>query len=260
MSIIQQIRERAAWLVFGLIGVSLIGFLLMDSSVGNSRLSAANSGTVGSVNGNQLEYTDFQKQISEREDQYKSQGYPLNDMIQQNIRETVWKQFEEESVLKGEYSKLGLEVSDKELNDMLVGPNALPEIKRAFTDPNTGVFDPQQAAARINQLRTIYNGNRKTDQNYAVAQNFFEQVLPQFVKLRLREKYISLLANSSYVPKWMIEKSNADNSQVAAVSFVNIPYRTISDSSIKISDAEIEAYLDKHEDQYQQEATAASAT
>ena len=255
MSIIQQIRERAAWLVFGLIGVSLIGFLLMDSSVGNSRLSAANSGTVGSVNGNQLEYTDFQKQISEREDQYKSQGYPLNDMIQQNIRETVWKQFEEESVLKGEYSKLGLEVSDKELNDMLVGPNALPEIKRAFTDPNTGVFDPQQAAARINQLRTIYNGNRKTDQNYAVAQNFFEQVLPQFVKLRLREKYISLLANSSYVPKWMIEKSNADNSQVAAVSFVNIPYRTISDSSIKISDAEIEAYLDKHEDQYQQEDT-----
>jgi len=255
MSIIQQIRERAAWLVFGLIGVSLIGFLLMDSSVGNSRLSAANSGNVGSVNGNQLDYADFQKQISEREDQYKSQGYPLNDMIQQNIRETVWKQFEEESVLKGEYAKLGLEVSDKELNDMLVGPNALPEIKRAFTDPNTGVFDPQQAAARINQLRTIYNGNRKTDQNYAVAQNFFEQVLPQFVKLRLREKYISLLANTSYIPKWMIEKSNADNSQVAAVSYVNIPYRTVSDSSIKISDAEIEAYLDKHEDQYLQEDT-----
>jgi peptidyl-prolyl cis-trans isomerase D len=255
MSIIQQIRERAAWLVFGLIGVSLIGFLLMDSSVGNSRLGAANAGTVGVVDGNQLEYTDFQKQISEREDQYKSQGYPLNDMIQQNIRETVWKQFVEESVLKGEYAKLGLEVSDKELNDMLVGPNAVPEIKRAFTDPNTGIFDPQQAAARINQLRSIYNGNRKTDQNYAVAQNFFEQVLPQFVKLRLREKYLSLLANSSYVPKWMIEKSNADNSQVAAVSYVNIPYRTISDSSITVSDAEIKEYLDKHQDQYQQEDT-----
>ena len=253
MSIIQQIRDRAAWLVFGLIGVSLIGFLLMDSSVGNSRLSAANSGDVGSVNGNMLDYTDFQKQIQEREDQYKSQGYPINDMIQQNIRETVWKQFEEESVLKGEYAKLGLEVSDKELNDMLVGPNAVPEIKRAFTDPNTGVFDPQQAASRINQLRAIYNGKRKTDQNYAVAQNFFEQVLPQFIKLRLREKYISLLANSSYIPKWMIEKSNADNSQVASVSYINIPYRTVSDSSIKVSDAEIGDYLKKHEDQYQQE-------
>ncbi len=255
MSIIQQIRDKAAWLVFGLIGVSLIGFLLMDSSVGNSRLSAANSGNVGSVNGQELDYTDFQKQIAGREDQYKSQGYPVNEMMQQNIREEVWNQFEEEAVLKGEYKKLGLEVSDKELNDMLVGPNAVPEIKRAFTDSNTGVFDPQQAAARINQLRAIYKSNRKTDQNYAMAQNFFEQVLPQFIKIRLKEKYLSLLSKSSYIPKWMIEKANADNSQIASVSYVNIPYQSISDSSIKVSDAEIETYLNKHVDQYQQEDT-----
>lgn len=255
MSIIQQIRDKAAWLVFGLIGVSLIGFLLMDSSVGNSRLSAANSGNVGSVNGQELDYTDFQKQIAGREDQYKSQGYPVNEMMQQNIREEVWNQFEEEAVLKGEYKKLGLEVSDKELNDMLVGPNAVPEIKRAFTDSNTGVFDPQQAAARINQLRSIYKSNRKTDQNYAMAQNFFEQVLPQFIKIRLKEKYLSLLSKSSYIPKWMIEKANADNSQIASVSYVNIPYQSISDSSIKVSDAEIETYLNKHVDQYQQEDT-----
>ncbi|MDP4212278.1 MAG: peptidylprolyl isomerase [Bacteroidota bacterium] len=252
MSIIQQIRDKAAWLVFGLIGVSLIGFLLMDSSVGNSRL-AASSGSVGSVNGEEFDYSNFEKQISEREDQYKSQGYPVNDMMQQNIREEVWKQFKEDAVLKAEYQKLGLDVSDKELNDMLVGPNALPEIKRAFTDPNTGVFDPQQAAARINQLRTIYKGNRKTDQNYAMAQNFFEQALPQFVKMRLKDKYLSILAKSSYIPKWMVEKANADNSLVSSISYVNVPYQTIPDSLIRISDGEIESYLDKHLDQYQQE-------
>lgn len=255
MSIIQQIRDKAAWLVFGLIGVSLIGFLLMDSSVGNRRLSAASAGNVGSVNGQELDYTAFQKQIAERENQYKSQGYPVNEMMQQNIREEVWNQFEEEAVLKGEYKKLGLEVSDKELNDMLVGANAIPEIKKAFTDPNTGVFDPQQAAARINQLRSIYKSNRKTDQNYAMAQNFFEQVLPQFIKIRLKEKYLSLLSKASYIPKWMIEKANADNSQIASVLFVNIPYQTISDSSISVSDAEIETYLNRHVDQYQQEDT-----
>jgi peptidyl-prolyl cis-trans isomerase D len=253
MSIIQQIRERAAWLVFGLIAVSLIGFLLMDASVSSSRMGGSNKGSVGSVNEANLDYTDFQKEIADREDQYKSRGYPVNDMMEQNIREEVWNQFEDDAVLKSEYEKLGLEVSDRELNDMLVGPDALPEIKKAFTDPNTGVFDPQQAAARINQLRTIYKGNRKSDQNYAMAQNFFEQVLPQFVKLRLKEKYLSLLANSSYIPKWMIEKINADNSLVASVSYVNIPYQAISDSSVKVSDAEVETYLNKHEDQYQQE-------
>ncbi len=253
MSIIQKIRDKAAWLVFGLIAVSLIGFLLMDARSIGGRAAASTSGTIGSVNGEKLEYADFQKQVSEREDQYKSQGYPVNDMLSQNIREEIWKQFEENAVLTTEYQKLGIEVSDKELNDMLVGANPLPEIRRAFTDPNTGMFDAQQAAARINQLRSIYNANRKSDQNYAMAQNFFEQAQPQFIKMREREKYISLIAQSSYVPKWMIEKTNADNSQIASANYVKVPYQTIADSTIKISDADIQAYLDLHKNQFAQE-------
>src|SRR5664279_753517 len=201
MSIIQKIRDKAAWLVFGLIAVSLIGFLLMDARTMSGRAGSSTSGAIGSVNGEKLDFADFQKQVSEREDQYKSQGYPLNDMLTQNIREEIWKQFEESAVLSTEYEKLGIDVGDKELNDMLVGPNAVPEIRRAFTDPNTGQFDGQQAASRINQLRVLYKGNRKSDQNYAMAQNFFEQALPQFVKMREREKYISLIAQTSYVPK-----------------------------------------------------------
>jgi peptidyl-prolyl cis-trans isomerase D len=253
MSIIQKIRDKAAWLVFGLIAVSLIGFLLMDArSIGN-RAAGSTSGTIGSVNGEKLDYADFQKQVSENEDRYKAQGYPVNDMLTQNIREEVWKEFEDNAILSAEYQKLGIDVSDKELNDMLVGPNAVQEIKRAFTDPNTGMFDSQQAAAKINQLRTIYRSNRKTDQNYAMAQNFFEQALPQFIKLREREKYVSLISHSTYIPKWMIEKSNADNSQIALVKYVKIPYQSIPDSTIKISDEEVQGYLDSHKDQFKQE-------
>ncbi len=258
MSIIQKIRDKAAWLVFGLIALSLVGFLLMDSFAGANRMSGgASSGSVGTVNGEKLDYVDFQKQIAAREDQYKSQGYPVadNPMMQQNIRDDVWNQFEEDAVLKSEYEKLGIDVTDKELNDMLVGQNALPDIKRAFTDPNTGEFNPQQAASRINQLRTLYVGNKKTDQNYAMAQNFFEVVLPQFVHFRQREKYVSLLSKSTYYPKWMLEKTAADNSQVAAIEMVNIPYASVSDSSVKVSDAEVNEYLDRHADQYAQEDT-----
>jgi len=255
MSIIQKIRDKAAWLVFGLIAVSLIGFLLMDASVGGRRMAGSGAGMIGSVNGEKLDYTQFQKQTAEREDQYKSQGYPVNDLMQQNIRDEVWKQFEETAVLNAEYQKLGLDVSDKELNDMLVGQNAVPEIRKAFTDPNTGQFDGQQAAARINQLRSLYKSNKKSDQNFAMAQNFFEQALPQFVKMREKEKYISLIAQSSYVPKWMIEKSNADNSQIAAIHYVKVSYRTIPDSTIKITDEAIQTYLDNHKNQFKQEET-----
>ena len=260
MSIIQKLREKAGWLVFGLITLSLLGFLLMDAFVGRSKLFGNRSTTVGVINGEKIEYNDFQKMVSQQEDQAKLNGYPMNEGMSQNIRDNVWKQMVEDAVLTDDYTALGLDVSDKEVNDMLVGANAIPDIKRAFTDPKTGQFDAQAAAAQINQLRTIYKaGTKKADKNYEGARRFFEESVPQIIKMRLREKYTALLANSTYVPKWMIEKSNADNSQLAAVSYVNTPYFTIPDSSVKVSDEEISDYIGKHKDQFKQEESRSIA-
>ena len=260
MSIIQVIREKAAWLVFGLIGLSLVGFLLMDAFVGRSKLFGNRSTVVGVINGEKIEYTSFQKQVSAQEEQYKAQGYPVNEGMQQNIRDGVWKQMIEDALLDEDYAGLGLDVSDKEVNDMLVGQNAIPDIKRAFTDPKTGMFDAQAAAAQINQLRNVYKtGAKKADKNFEGARRFFEESVPQIIKMRLREKYTALLANSSYVPKWMIEKMNADNTQLAAISYVNTPYITVSDSAVKVTDDEINEYVNKHKDQFKQEESRSIA-
>jgi len=262
MSILQTIRDRAAWLVFGLIALSLIGFLLMDAFVGRSRLFGNRSTVVGTIDGQKIEYDEFERQISGQEERYKAQGYPVNDAMQQNIRDEVWRQMIEDALLSKDYTKLGLDVSDKEINDMLVGVDAIPDVKRAFTDPKTGIFDSQAAAAQINQLRSIYKaGPKKTGDNrqYEAAKSFFEESVPQIIKMRLREKYTSLLANSAYVPKWMIEKMNADNSQLAAISYVNTPYFTIPDSAAKITDGEIEDYVSQHKDQFKQEESRSIA-
>jgi peptidyl-prolyl cis-trans isomerase D len=262
MSILQTIRDRAAWLVFGLIALSLIGFLLMDAFVGRSRLFGNRSTVVGTIDGQKIEYDEFERQVSGQEERYKAQGYPVNDAMQQNIRDEVWRQMIEDALLSKDYTKLGLDVSDKEINDMLVGVDAIPDVKRAFTDPKTGIFDSQAAAAQINQLRSIYKaGPKKNGDNrqYEAAKSFFEESVPQIIKMRLREKYTSLLANSSYVPKWMIEKMNADNSQIAAISYVNTPYFTVPDSAAKITDGEIEDYVSQHKDQFKQEESRSIA-
>jgi len=166
----------------------------------------------------------------------------------------------EDAILNDNYAALGLDVSDKEVNDMLVGANAIQDVKQAFTDPKTGIFDAQAAAAQINQLRSIYKAGPKKDaKNYDGARRFFEESIPQIIKMRLREKYTSLLANSSYVPKWMLEKSNADNSQIASISYVNTPYFTIPDSTVKVSDDDISDYISKHKDQFKQEESRSIA-
>jgi peptidyl-prolyl cis-trans isomerase D len=260
MSIIQQIRDKAVWLVSGLIALSLIGFLLMDAR--SSRFFGGHSTVVGEINGQKIEYTAFEQQVNVQQEQYKQRGYPTNDAMLQNIRDNVWKQMIEDAVLSSDYADLGLDVSDKEVNDMLVGPNAIEDIKRAFTDPKTGIFNAQAAAQQINQIRNIYKtGPKKTGDNrqYEMARAFFEEQIPQIVKMRMREKYTALLANSAYVPKWMIEKMNADNSQLASVSYVATPYFTVSDSSVKISDAEIQEYIDAHKDRFKQEESRSIA-
>jgi peptidyl-prolyl cis-trans isomerase D len=259
MSVIQQIRDKAAWLVFGLIALSLIGFLLMDAFVGKSRLGGGSSTDIGAVNGTKLEYINFQKQVADREDQAKASGYPMNEMMQQNIKDQVWKQFVEDGILSKVYKQLGLDVSDKELNDMLVGQNAIPDIKKSFTDPKTGFFDAQAAANAINQLRTIYTSNKRSDKGYDQAKRFFEESIPQIIASRQKEKYIALVSNTAYCPKWMAEKMNTDQNEISSVNYVAVPYSTIADSSIKIGDEEISDYISKHQEQYKQEETRSIA-
>jgi peptidyl-prolyl cis-trans isomerase D len=265
MSIIQNIRERAAWLVFGLIALSLIGFLLMDAFVGRSRLFGSRSTVIGVVNGQKMEQVDFQKRVDQMENQYKRNGMQINENMQQSIREQVWTKSIQDALFADDIQALGLDVTDKEVSDMLVGPNAIQDIKQAFTDKKTGLFDANAAAQRINSLRAIWKAGRKSNasadaaQQYEFARSFFEESVPEIVKNRLQEKYMALMTNSVYTPKFLIEKNNADNSQIASISLVNTPYYTVSDSTIKISDEEIEKYVDENKDRFHQEESRSIA-
>ena len=145
MSIIQSIRERAAWLVFGLIAVSLIGFLLMDAR--RSNFFGGDHGTVvGVVNGQKIQVDDFDQQVNSIEERYKKQQQgSVSDEMREQIRESVWNRIIQENLLSKYYAALGMDVSDKEENDMLAGQNVVPEIRQAFTDRKTGMFEEAEA-------------------------------------------------------------------------------------------------------------------
>ncbi|HVG13276.1 MAG TPA: peptidylprolyl isomerase, partial [Flavisolibacter sp.] len=66
------------------------------------------------------------------------------------------------------------------------------------------------------------------------------------------EKYSSLLSNSTYFPKWFLEKQNVDNSLIARASYVTAPYTSIVDSTVKVSDNEIQKYISDHKKEFEQ--------
>src|SRR6185437_7522328 len=70
----------------------------------------------------------------------------------------------------------------------------------------------------------------------------------------LYTKYTSLIAASMYQPKWLTKEMSVEKNQFANISYVAVPYTAISDSAVKVTDNDIQNYLDNHKAKYQQEA------
>jgi len=230
MSVIQRIRDRGAWIVFGIIALALIAFILQDG-VRRGGTSASNT-TLGIVDGDKIDRVDFEQKIA-----MYGRGQQREQLITQLLDQEV-----NTLLMQHEFDKLGLVVSDKELNDILYGENS--PLKREFTDPQTGVFDVEKAKQAFAQIKKSKN----TEQQQGIVEAYLKPAVLQ----ALQAKYQALLQQSLYVPKWLVEKQQADNNLMSAVSYVFVPYSSISDSS-KISDDEIMAYATKHKKEYEKD-------
>jgi len=246
MSIIQSLRDRAAVLLSVMIAISLIGFLVQDAFIGRSgNLFSGPSTTAGSINGKKIDLVEFNQKVNTAEQSYRAQGLQTNEMMTQSIIENVWNGYIQEALINGEVEKLGLKVTPKELGTVLFSEDAPQEFRQMFTDRNTGMYD-------INAAKNWFNGVKKSTKEEDVRMVADQLINPIQINL-LTQKYVSLFTQGSYVPKWMIEKMNADNALIASVDFAGGPYTAVVDSTIKISDQEIADYVNNHKEDFKQE-------
>jgi len=238
MSVIQRIRDKAAWLIFGAIALAMIGFIVTDAFQGRGRgIFGGQSMTYGRVNGKKIDYLEYEKRLKMVEEQNGGQS---NDYMRQRMGENLWNQMVDEVLFGKIYSKLGLQITDKEIQDILYGKNPPAQLRQSFTDPQTGQYNAQVAYQNIMQFK-------KT------RPQLYQYFIESLVQSRQREKYVSLISNTTYIPKWMAEKVNADNSLIASISYVKIPWASVSDSGIKVTDEDIKDFIEKRPEEYQQE-------
>lgn len=249
MSIIQTIRERGAKVSVILIALALVGFILTDYFSGKGRGAVGGGGTVGKVNGTSISYENLSRKIDQLEDNMKQQGYPGGDALRQQALTQAWDQEVSRIVLKEEFDKLGISIGKKELGDILYGPNAPSDLKQQFTDEKTGQFNAVAAKTAVDQL---LKKKATTPEEQAQKENF-NNYIEQLELQRKEQKYVALLGNSVNFARWYVEKYNADNSQLAKISVVREVYTSIPDSTVKVTDKEIEDYIRKHKDDYKQE-------
>ena len=246
MSVIQSIREKyAKWAVIA-IALALLGFLLTDYFQAKNRMGSGNSSTLGLVNGKKIDYNIFANELQARDDQQQAaaqqQQSEYTEAAKHQTAEGLWNQKVEEILMTAEVNKVGIDVGKKEFNDYLFGQNPPADLRQRFSDQQ-GNYDGAAAQNAINQLK---RSPTKAERDQLDA------YLASLEYNRKMEKYNSILTNSVYYPKWYVEKQNAEAAGLAKVSFVSYPYSKISDSTIKVSDKEIEEYVSKNKDQFKQ--------
>ena len=240
MSVIQRIRDRGAWIVFAIIALALVAFILQDSSLKRGSFFGSST-SVGSINGEAVDRTEFQNNVTYLEGIFKQRG---QDMPQGMLNTQAWNFTVQQTLLKQEADKLGIGFTEKEMADVLFGSNPPQWMQQAFTDPKTGVYDANVARQQFAQLKKSSN-----QEQTAQVQKLLEQTQQQ----ALYSKYASLVSGAAYIPKWMAEKMNADNNSTAKASYVFVPYSTINDSSVTVSDDDISAYINKHKTNFERD-------
>jgi peptidyl-prolyl cis-trans isomerase D len=248
MSLIQDIREKYAKISVIAIALALIGFILTDYFSGRDRMAGSGRPTsAGSVNGKSIDIEQFSKTVDQNEAQMKQQGYP-EAMAKQQALEQAWNQEVNRLLLGAEFDKLGMRIGKRERGDILYGPNAPEDIKKAGTDETTGQFDPLKAKQAVDQMM-------KNKQVPQAQKDQFNDYIFQLELQRKSEKYAAMFTNSTNFPRWLIEKQTADNSQIGNISLVKIFYTDSSfvDSTIRITDKDISDYISKYKDEYKQE-------
>ena len=239
MSVIQRIRDKAAWFVFGAIALSLIAFILQDAFSRRASVFSSES-TLGEVNGVSIDRETYEHKLDFYE---QANGTPRSQLMG-----SVWDYMVEQTLMEQEYKKLGIKVGADELSDVLFGDNPPQWMQQAFTNPQTGVYDANLARQQFAEIKK----NADDARNAQLYEGYLEPTILQTE----REKYQSLITGAVYVPKWMAEKTNADNNALAKIAYVSVPYATISDSAVKISDDDVSAYIKAHPKQFEQKEEA----
>jgi len=250
MALFQSIRNKLGPIIVILIGLSLGLFVLETALNSNTGLLRGNKDVIGVIDGDKIHLNDFQAKLDDAENNYKLQTQQKNvdDNTLNSIREQTWTQMINDKLNGDEYSKLGLVVGSEELKDMFFGKDPVPEIKQAFTNPQTGIFDPLAVKNYYEHLDDPPQQNEQPGERRQRWVAFEKAQIDQ----RMSSKYSDLIKNALYVPKWQAEMDYNEKNTHASVNFVEVPYTTISDSTIKVTDAELQTYLDQHKEQYKQ--------
>ena len=240
MGALQKIRSKSTLLV-GVIAVGLLAFIVPWGEITQFLNVAKDKAFV--VDGEVVKTRQYSERLQVKEDLEKSktQNGQLDEMQLARVKEEVFQNMVTEILLQDQAERLGIAVTDAELNDMTHGMEMSPVLFDVpyFINPQTGEF----SRAALNEFLNIVNDN-SDDPQMQVAQEEYQRIWSYIENrmryTRLEEKYASLVVGSVLVNELEAKSYFAESNGVADLAYISQNYNIVDDSAVEVSDVEIQ--------------------
>ena len=233
MAILGNLRKNS-FVLIAVIGMALFAFVIAGVFDGSGFQSPD---PIGKVNGEELSITDFRNQMD-----VLKKSYNFNDL---QALTTAWDESIRGKLIEQEINELGIGSSVDHLEYFLSQSPSFSSDQRFLND--AGIFDVNKFSNFIAELKEL---NPQSYIQWSNQENQFNQQIKT-------NTYLNLVAsglNSTFLEgKTQFANTNA----TADISFVKIPYSTISDSLISVKNSEISKYIKENPDEYEQKSTRA---
>lgn len=254
MAALGTIRKRGVTLII-IIGLGLFAFIAEEMVRSCEATSNEQRQQVGEVLGKKINVQEFQALVDEIQEVYKMQGMDnLNDDQLNQIKDQVWRTYVDNTILETECEKLGLTVTDEELQNVLKEGTNPMLAQTPFVNQQTGRFDVTaltkflaeyksaqgnpQAAALVEQYKAIYNYWR------FVEKNLRQQLLNMKYQSLLRASLISNPVSA----KMAFNDQNTENS----IQLATLAYSSINDNKVEVTDADLKAKYNEKKEMFKQ--------
>ncbi len=253
MAAIGKIRSWGPVLVT-VIGLALFAFIAEELFRSCDSLKNQERQRVGEVLGKKIDVQEFQNLVDEYTDVIKmTQGRDnLTDAEANQVKDMVWNQFVQNTVIGAEAEKLGLTVTDEEMQQLLQEGTNPMLLQTPFVNQQTGRFD----ANSLKQFLAEYDKAKKTDaqmaEQYRSLYNYWTFLEKNIRQQLLAQKYQALLGACLISNPIEAQQAYTDETLENSVNLVAFPYSKINDNKVEVTDADIKAKYEEMKSRFKQ--------
>ena len=253
MAALGTIRKRGVTLIV-IIGLGLFAFIAEEAFRSCEATSNEQRQQVGKVLGEKISVQDFQALVDEYQEVIKmTQGRDnLSEEELNQVKDQVWNSYVNSIIMKKEAEKLGLTVTDTELQNILKEGTSPILMQTPFVNQQTGRFDASQLTKFLADYKKTTAANPQLAEQYQKVYNYWKFIEKTLRQQTLAQKYQQLLASCLISNPVSAKAAFKDQNEESDIQLASIAYSTINDSKVTVTDADIKAKYEENKEMYRQ--------